>query len=180
MAQTTLPESSGKLNIRGEYILGAAGDVRAINLLHHIFKPPAIPANASGEKLDQHLTQKVIPAIRKCFDEHGYSPPDKQDRDHQAEQASTILISIRSRVYIIEPDYSWAHDNLGIYTIGTGYQYSRAALHMLIGEDITKLTMKQAVEHVRTAIDVTAAHDPYTGPPYRIFTQTPKSQIRRL
>jgi hypothetical protein len=35
-----LPKDSGKVVKNGHYIFGAAGDMRAVNLLAHTFKPP--------------------------------------------------------------------------------------------------------------------------------------------
>ena len=40
----TLGTTSSKVAVNGKYILGAAGDVRAINILHHAFTPPSPPA----------------------------------------------------------------------------------------------------------------------------------------
>lgn len=170
-AQTILPKTSSKLAERDGYILGAAGDVRAINLLHHVFQPPSPRQATTTEKLDQHITRRFIPVLRQCFDDHGFSPPDKQERDHQAEQNSTIIVSVKARIYIIESDYSWAQDDTGIYAIGTGCQYARAALHVLIENTTNGLSMKQAVEVTTKALQVTGVHDPYTGGPCHIYTQ---------
>lgn len=40
----TLREGSSKVAVNGKYLLGAAGDLRAINILHHAFNPPT-PTN---------------------------------------------------------------------------------------------------------------------------------------
>lgn len=169
--QTILPKHSSKLAEREGYILGAAGDVRAINLLHHVFEPPSLRYATTQEKLDQHITRRVVPALRQCFDDHGFSPPDKQEREHKAEQNSTIIVSVKARIYIIESDYSWAQDDTGIYTIGTGDQYARAALHVLINNTTNGLSMKDAVEVTTKALQVASSHDPYTGGPCHIYTQ---------
>ena len=90
----TLREGSSKVAVNGKYLLGAAGDVRAINILHHVFQPPAPPPNIKGKKLDQFFTAKFIPALRECFDSQGYSIPDREDKEHMAEQGSTLLIAV--------------------------------------------------------------------------------------
>ena len=41
---STLREGTSKVASNGKYLLGAAGDLRAINLLHHAFTPPPVPA----------------------------------------------------------------------------------------------------------------------------------------
>ena len=52
----TLRESASKIATNGRYLVGAAGDVRAINILHHAFTPPTAPANLKGKRLDHFMT----------------------------------------------------------------------------------------------------------------------------
>lgn len=171
-SQLYLPSATSKIAQRGEYLLGAAGDVRAINLLHHVYEPPSARYATSAEKIDQHVTKRVIPTLRQCFDDQGFSPPEKGDRDHKAEHNSTVIVSLKGRVYVIESDYSWAEDSTGIYVVGTGSQYARAALHVLTGTNNShKLNQKKAVSLVEKALEVTSAHDTYTGGPSHIFVQ---------
>lgn len=172
MSQQILPESSSKIIAKNGYIIGAAGDVRAINILHHVYEPPVFPKSRQNDKVDQFITRVVIPRLRETFDEQGYSPPEKGDRDHQAQQDSTVLIALKGRIYIIDNDYSWAQDNTGIYTIGTGNQYAKGALNILIGNTTQNLTQDKAIRAVSRALKVASDHDPYTGPPHRIHTQT--------
>ena len=61
----TLREGSSKVSQNGKYLIGAAGDVRAINILQHVFQPPAPPINANKKTLDQFFTAKFIPALRE-------------------------------------------------------------------------------------------------------------------
>ena len=170
--QSTLPKSSSKIISKNGYLLGAAGDVRAINLLHHVYEPPSYRYATTKEKLDQHITKKVIPSLRQCFDEQGFSPPDKGDRDHKAEQNSTIIISLKGRIYVIEEDYSWTEDSSGVYVIGTGSHFARGALHALIGSSTTdKLSEKKALEFAERALQIASAHDAFSGSPYHLYVQ---------
>ena len=113
---STLKEGCGKVAVNGKYLLGAAGDVRAINILHHVFQPPTPPPNMRGKRLDQFFTAKFIPALRECFEQQGYAIPDiKEDKEHMAEQASTILVVIHGIIYVVDGDYSWTSDSSGMY-----------------------------------------------------------------
>lgn len=170
--QSTLPKHQSKIINKDGYLMGAAGDVRAINLLHHVFEPPSPRYATTPHKIDEHITRRLIPALRTCFDDHGFSPPDNQERDHRAEQNSTIIIALKARIYIIESDYSWTQDNTGIYTIGTGSQYAQGALHALTGNNTDNLTPKTAATHIKKALTIAATHDPYTGLPAHLYTQT--------
>lgn len=170
LAQTgTLREGSSKVATNGKYLLGAAGDVRAINILHHVFQPPAPPPNLKGKKLDQFITAKFIPALRECFDTQGYSVPDREDKHHLAEQGSHILVAVNGVIYIVDEDYSWASEASGVYAIGSGSAYALGAMHVLTRNK--KLTAQQAKTHAIKALNIAAKFDPYTGAPYNTYVQ---------
>ena len=171
---TTLGSGTSKIANNGKYILGAAGDVRAINILHHVFTPTAPPANAFGKKLDQFITRQFIPSLRSCFDEQGYSVPEREASEHLAEHGSTILVAVHGTIYIIEGDYSWTSDNNGIYAIGTGSSYALGALQTLAGGK--KLTPQQAKTVATKALTVASRFDPYTGSPFQTFVQEKKAK----
>lgn len=166
---TTLREGTGKMAANGKYLLGAAGDMRAINLLHHVYQPPAIPPGTTGKKLDQFFTAKVIPSIRECFEQHGYALPDTNEKKHIAEQDSIILVSVLGTIYVIEGDYSWTSDAQNFYAIGTGSAYALGALQVTRGK--RKLSVSQAKTLALKAINVAAKYDPHTGSPFHTFVQ---------
>lgn len=166
----TLREGSSKVSTNGKYLLGAAGDVRAINILHHVFQPPTPPPNLKGKKLDQFFTAKFIPALRECFDAQGYSIPDlNENKQHIAEQGSLILVSVNGTIYIVDGDYAWASEASGLYVIGSGGEYALGAMHVLSHNK--KLTVQQAKNHALKALAVSAKFDPHTGPPYHTYIQ---------
>jgi hypothetical protein len=167
---STLKEGCGKVAVNGKYLLGAAGDVRAINILHHVFQPPTPPINMRGKKLDQFFTAKFIPAFRECFEQQGYAIPDiKEDKEHIAEQASTILVVIHGIIYVVDGDYSWTSDSSGMYALGSGSSYALGALQALATN--RKLTIPQAKKLALKALSTAAKFDPYTGPPFHYHIQ---------
>lgn len=174
LEQQTLPNHHSKITLKNQYIIGAAGDVRAINILQHAYTPPPPPKTNNPTTIDKHIINTVIPTLRETFDNEGYSPPDTTGRDHKAQQNSTIIIALKARIYIIDSDYSWAPNASNIYTIGTGNQYAKAALHILTNNNTQKLTLKQAQQHTQTALEVAATYDIHTGPPHHILTQSIK------
>lgn len=168
---TTLTPGTGKLAPNGKWILGAAGDVRAINLLHHAFVPPAPHPSLRGRRLDQFVTTKFVPALRECFEEHGYATPDNDDKQHIAEHSSTVIACVNATIYAIDGDYSWTTDTTGIYALGTGAAYALGAIHALrTGKDIA--TPKQARSIATKALTIATRLDPHTGPPIQTHTQT--------
>ena len=168
---TTIGTSSGKVAANGKYILGAAGDVRAINILHHAFIPPSPPTTLRGKKLDHFVTVKFIPALRECFETQGYAMPQNEQSEHMAEQGSTVFMSINGTIYIIDGDYSWMSDVNGVYAIGTGAQYALGALQATIPKRLNMMTMNTAKTLAIKALSIAAKFDPYTGAPYHTLVQ---------
>jgi hypothetical protein len=169
---TTLGVGSSKIAVNGKYLLGAAGDVRAINILHHAFVPPSPPASYKGRKLDAFITKQFIPALRECFELQGYASPDNDEKSHIAEQDSTIIVVIHGIIYVIEGDYGWTSDSNGIYAIGTGAPYALGALQVLTNSK--KLAVPQAKSAITKALGVSAKFDPYSGSPFTTFVQEHK------
>lgn len=166
---TTLGTGTSKVAQNGRYLLGAAGDVRAINILHHSFTPPTPTATTVGTKLDQFITQKFIPSLRECFESTGYAMPGNDSSSHIAEHSSTIFVVINGCIYIVEGDYSWTSDKNGIYAIGTGSSYALGALQAIAGDKA--LTVSKAKAAAVRALKIAAKFDPYTGSPFQTFIQ---------
>jgi ATP-dependent protease HslVU (ClpYQ) peptidase subunit len=166
---TTLSQSSSKIATNGSYLLGAAGDVRAINILHHAFVPPPPLPGLFGKKLDHFITVKFIPALRECFEKQGYAAPERENSSHIAEHGSTVLVAVNGIIYVIDGDYSWTSDVNGIYSLGTGSSYALGALSILLGtKERTQKTCKDAA---MKALKVASTYDPYTGSPFHTFFQ---------
>lgn len=166
---TTLGTGTGKIAQNGRYLLGAAGDVRAINILHHVFNPPAPPFLEGGSKLDHFITQKFIPSLRNCFENNGYAMPDNDSKTHMAEHNSTILVVVNGVIYIIDGDYSWTSDRTGVYAIGSGSSYALGAIQAITGGKA--LPIPKAKAAINKALSITSKFDPYTGSPFQIFVQ---------
>ncbi len=166
----TLGRNSSKVATNGKYLLGAAGDVRAINILHHVFQPPPPPPGLADSKLDHFFTTKFIPSLRACFEVQGYASPERDDSTHIAEQGSTIICSIHGSIYVVDGDYSWTSDVTGLYALGTGSAYALGAMSVLFDKK-KSLTPPQVKALCLKAIAVSSKYDPYTGPPYYCYIQ---------
>ena len=165
-----LRESNGKLGTNGKYILGAAGDLRAINILHHAFNPPTPQPNLKGKKLDHFITAKFIPALRECFEHNGYALPDNDQKQHIAEHSSTVFVAINGQIYIIDGDYSWISDSAGMFAIGTGAQYALGAMYSMMPSK-GRISLGHGRKMVLKGLAAAAKFDPYTGAPYHTFVQ---------
>ena len=166
---STVRPSSGKVAKNGKYLIGAAGDMRAINILHHVFSPSAPPANMTGSKLDKFFTSRFIPDLRECFDSQGYSSPTNEQSDHMAEHGSSIIAVVHGTIYVVDSDYAWSSDNSGLYAIGTGSPYALGVLKALLPKK--QLTATQAKGLALKALAIAAHYDPHTGPPFYTHLQ---------
>lgn len=167
---TTLSTGSAKVAENGRYLIGVAGDVRAINIVHHAFSPPNPPAKTLGRALDAFMTKSFVPALRQTFDQQGYSVPERETSQHIAEQSSQILVAIHGCIYVIESDYGWTSDRTGIYAIGTGSTYALGALFSLIGSR-QEQTVARAKKNIIRALTIASRFDPHTGAPFQTFVQ---------
>lgn len=164
-----LGNGSSKIAQNGPYLIGAAGDVRAINILHHAFLPPTPPINLKGKKLDAFITNKFIPALRETFDKQGYSTPEK-DAAHIAQHDSLVIIAIHGIIYVIDGDYSWCADSNGYYALGSGGDFALGALHVLFHKR-KSLDIQSAKLLSTRAISTASKYDAHTGAPYHTYVQ---------
>lgn len=167
---TTLGQGSSKVAQVGKYLLGAAGDMRAINILHHVFQPPSLTPGLTGRKLDQFITMKFVPTLRDCFEKQGYASPENDSATHIAQHGSTILVVLNGCVYVVDGDYSWTSDYHGVYALGTGSSYALGAATALLGNR-KNLSPAQVRNICLKAMRIASNYDPYTGAPFYTHTQ---------
>ena len=166
----SLKEIGFKIAQNGRYLMGVAGDVRAINILTHAFNPPTPPTILRGRKLDHFITTKFIPSLRLCFDLEGYSNPHTESSVHQAEQSSIIMVAINGTIYVIDGDYAWLSDAFGVYAIGSGAQFALGSLATAMPSG-GKVGLRTAKQSALKAIAVAGRYDPGTAAPYQVLVQ---------
>ena len=153
----TVDRSWSKVVQRNNYLLGAAGDVRAINLLHHQFDPPK--TDLTGARLDKFITANVIPALREVFEVNGYTATRRSGGE---QHGADILIVVNGSVYEIGSDWSWCRDTDGMYAVGSGGDY---ALGYLYGQPRFK-DPEIAKQAVTKSLTIASRFDCYTGAPF--------------
>lgn len=153
----TMSKTTGKVVRNGEYLIGAAGDLRAINILTYVFKPPVLPR--ANTNLNRFMTSTFIPALRTCFEENGIGKDGAHDSD--------IIVAVRGRVFEIGGQYEWCEDTKGIYAVGSGSNYALGSLYTTVGKN---LEVEDARKFVKLAIEIAASLDSGTGLPITIYT----------
>ena len=174
----TMARGSSKVAKNGEYLLGAAGDVRAINILAYAFAPPKV-GDLTGVRLDRFITSRFVPALRACFEAQGYAA--SKESKETAEQGSVVLVVANGTIYVIGEDYSWVRDSGAIYAFGSGGDYALGALYSYGIEKVTS-RVDIAQDLIRNSLTVASRLDPGTGAPFHIMTQSPvqlKKPVRK-
>ena len=169
----TMSKGYGKIVKNEDYLFGAAGDLRAINILEHAFTAPDA-TGYTGKELDAFITTDFIPALRKCFEAEGYAEGSmsKSDADTKdaASQGSMILVVVNGCVYEIGEDYAWVKDATGLYAMGTGGDYAIGALHAMMPAK-GKLTADVAKELAKESLTIAAKLDNNSGGPFNVLFQ---------
>ena len=167
----SLARGTRKVFRNREYLFGIAGDVRAINILQHVFIPPSAK-NKTGRALDQLITKEFIPALRICFEEQGYfDHVETEDSNSAAANTdSTIVVLVNGTIFQIDGNYAWSRESSGFYTEGTGSEYAIGALHALLSskDEIDPETAKAVVRQV---LVIAAKLDGGTAGPFIIAAQ---------
>lgn len=163
-----LGRGSSKVVKNGQYLLGAAGDVRAINILAYAFNPPKA-TDLTGIRLDRFMTSKFVPALRSCFEDHGYVARDSRE---QAQNGSVILSIINGQIYEIGEDYAWVRDTTGIYSFGSGGDYALGAMYSKAGDDLADHGITKTQKIIRESLEIAAKLDVGSGPPFHIMSQS--------
>jgi ATP-dependent protease HslVU (ClpYQ) peptidase subunit len=144
-------------------LIASCGSSRTANILHYGYVQPKPLAK---ENLNNFVTSKFIPAMRKNFIDAGI---DMKEDGEVAENDGGILISVRGELYAVQSDYSWDTDIRGVYAMGSGGDIALGALAALGISKIT--TLEQAKRIVRKAIAIAIEYDMYCSEPIHIFTQ---------
>lgn len=164
----TLGRGSAKVVKNGQYLLGAAGDVRAINILAYAFTPPKA-MDLTGVRLDRFITSKFVPALRSCFEDHGYAARESKE---QAQHGSVILAIVNGQIYEIGEDYAWVRDTTGIYSFGSGGDYALGAMYAKAGEEVAAQGVVETQKIVRESLTIAARLDVGSGPPFHVMSQS--------
>lgn len=143
----------------GAYLLGAAGDVRAINILAHAFVPPE-PPKVRGVRLDRFVTARFIPALREAFEREGYLA---NRRETAEAHGASLLVVVNKTAYEIGSDWSWVHPADGLFAIGTGAPFALGALSVL-----PHGSAADAEKAVAEALRVASCFDVGSGAPFKV------------
>lgn len=153
--------STGKIVEVGEYLIGAAGDLRVLNILGYAFKPPTPPRSSAN--LDKFMVTSFIPALRLSLEENGIPL-----KEHGT--GAEIIVAVRGRIYEIGEGFEWCADEHGIYCVGSGSAFALGSLYTSLATK-KEYGIEAAKKAVKLSLEVAAALDSGTGLPIFVTTQ---------
>jgi ATP-dependent protease HslVU (ClpYQ) peptidase subunit len=142
---------------RGSYIIGGAGDYRALQVVLHGWQPPLVSAKAK-QNLYEFVINKVAPSLKTTLSEAGIEFNKPSDSDEKFELS--LLIGINGSLFEIDSDFAVAMNDSGLYAIGSGGDYALGALH--------------AGAPVLEAMRIAALNNNGTSAPFHILKQDVK------
>jgi ATP-dependent protease HslVU (ClpYQ) peptidase subunit len=111
---------------RGSYIIGGAGDYRALQVVLHGWIPPLVSAKAK-QNLYEFVINKVAPSLKTTLTEAGIEFGKPSDNDDKFELQ--LIIGINGTLFELDSDFAVAMNDTGLYAIGSGGDYALGALH---------------------------------------------------
>jgi ATP-dependent protease HslVU (ClpYQ) peptidase subunit len=142
---------------RGSYIIGGAGDYRALQVVLHGWSPPLVTAKAKTN-LYEFVINKVAPSLKTTLTEAGIEFTKSSDNDDKFELQ--LLIGINGNLFEVDSDFAVAMNDTGLYAIGSGGDFALGALH--------------AGATILDAMRIAAINNNGTSAPFHILEQETK------
>lgn len=143
---------------RGSYIIGGAGDYRALQVVLHGWSPPLVTAKAKTN-LYEFVINKVAPSLKTTLSEAGIDLNKGSNSDDEKLELEVIL-GINGNLFEIDSDFAVAMNDNNFYGIGSGGDFALGALH--------------AGASVIDAMRIAAINNNGTSAPFHILEQFSK------
>jgi ATP-dependent protease HslVU (ClpYQ) peptidase subunit len=118
-----------------EFGIGYCHSFRLGQVIQHFFQPPELPdENLDEDGMMSYMVRKFVPELRIILDANDYPSSDE-------EKASwSLLVGVRSSIYIIESDFHVGYYEDHFAAIGAGYEYALGAMlnSRRYGEDMAR------------------------------------------
>ena len=111
----------------GNFIVGAAGDVRALQVVLHTWKPPVLLAKDKNN-LFEFMVAKVVPSLKQLLTDSGILDSKSSDDKDSAFELQ-LIIALNGQLFEIDSDFAISRNESGYYGIGSGGDYALGALY---------------------------------------------------
>ena len=145
-----------KVFIKNDFIIGASGTLRLINILKHKFIPPKYPNRINRLSIDEYMNTLFIDEVRLCFINNGLRQGREPDQDYNG----AFLVGYKGRLFEVGCDFAINESQLPFATLGSGSLIASGSLMTTLYDDIS------IEEKINKALEVTGKLDCGVGPPY--------------
>jgi ATP-dependent protease HslVU (ClpYQ) peptidase subunit len=115
-----------KINKRGAFLIGGAGEVAPCDIAQHIWEPPVLTVKDKKDVYHFMIT-KAMPSLRECLKANGYNFEEAQEKDSSSR--FQFLMAVNGELFDIGDDLSVMRNADGFYGVGSGAQIALGALH---------------------------------------------------
>lgn len=152
----THPIASPKVFRVGDFLMGAAGSYRAIQLLRFHLK--VAERSHATVPTEQYLVTEFIPAVRSLFKEHGLSRIESNE-----ETGNQFLLGYRGELFTVGSDFAVTTGAFDFGCIGSGIEVALGAMDAL-----EYLGPGNEVRRIEKALEITARYIANVGPPFHV------------
>ncbi len=151
---------------KDNFIIGFSTSFRMGQLLMYKLR---IPAHPKGMDTHQYMATLFIDAIKKCFDDNGYTEMTTGD-------GGCIMVGYNGCLFTILPDYQVSQARENYAALGCGELIAVGAMHVITS---TGLFEKEPEKRIELALNATVAHSMGVKPPFTIEKILNKKRITR-
>lgn len=147
-----------KIGTKGEFVLGGAGSLGGLQILHYGFKMPPI---VEGQDQIGYLINEFGPAFRKRLKELGFLEENKGLQTVE----NYFLIGFRGMLFSVSGNLSMIQHADGYASVGSGSEFALGVLHAYRNDKKIK-----PEELIKKALEAAAHHNPYVQEPFEIIS----------
>lgn len=136
----------------GHYLIGAAGDLRCLNLVQYVMKLPAPPKRG----LEAFLARDFVPAVRKSLADEPKDEAGNPLTDFE------LLVGVSGSLHVVSADGSVVRCRDGFFAIGSGAAPAMGVLYA------TRKIQPRA--RLICALSAAEKYTPYVRAPFTVLT----------
>lgn len=153
----TLMRDSKVARLGKHLLIGASGELRLVNIVHHVFEPP----NPTARTADMaYLCGPFTTKLRKAFEDNAWDKP--RDAEGNGGHEFALVIGYRGSLYFMDSDLDICRSADDFEACGSGGDIAKGSLHA---------THKMAPRaRVLKALAAAERYNAYVRRPFRIHT----------
>lgn len=137
-----------------EFLFGGSGSIRMMDIIRSSFEIPEIQ-----DDIDCYMRSAFITALRESFKEEGYGRKDNEQEEHNG----FLMVGVRGRLYVVEPDYHIRQTQNNYDAIGSASDVALGALAAL--QHYPDLSPEHML---RIALEASEVHNVFVRAPFYV------------